>query len=183
MRWLSGVMAAAALIFCLGAARAEEGKEIDCKDTGLGFEAPGFKVTCRDYSDPVASSGGQTFALKRMTLHALSESDGTFLDAIDDRILGTTRVFYHKTSVEGDVGRYFTGDFTQWSDSEDVGSFDVKHFSAKFRGDKEPLDCVAFRRLGGRRYSGVGGMTVGIACSLAGPAHADDAMKRFSEGN
>jgi hypothetical protein len=184
MRGFSMMLAAAGMVAGFSAAAAAvEGKPIDCSDTSMNFEASGYQLACKDYSDPVASTGGQTFALKRMTLHALSEREGTFLDAIDDHILGTTRVFYHKTSLENDIGRYFTGNFTQWSDSEDVGDFDVKHFSATFENDKSPVDCVAFRRLGGRRFSGVGGMTVGIACSQGGRAQADDALKHFSEAN
>jgi len=184
MRGFRMMLAAACMVAGFGAAAAaNDGKSIDCSDTGMTFDAPGYKITCRDYSDPMASWSGQSFALKRMTLYALLESDGTFLRAIDDHILGSTRIYYHKGSVETDVGRYFKGDFTQWSDSEEVGDFDVKHFSAKFEGDKEAVDCVAFRRQGGRRFSGIGGLTVGIACSLLGREKADAAMKQFSEGN
>jgi len=184
MRGFQMMLAAACLAVGFGAAAsANDGKPIDCGDAGLKFDAPGFKTTCKDYSDPTASTGGMTFALKRMAIHALSESDGTFVDAIDDHILGTTRVYYNKTSLENDISRYFNGDFTQWTDSDEVGGFDVKHFSAKFRGDQEPLDCAAFRRLGARRYSGISGMTVGIACSLAGRDRTDEALKHFAEGN
>ena len=98
---------------------------------------------------------------------------------IDDRIIGSTRVFYNKTSMQNDIGRYFKGNFTGWTEEEDIGNFDVMHFSATFGSDKEQVECLAFRRLGARRFEGIGGKTVGIACSAENRAHAMDAVKHF----
>jgi hypothetical protein len=59
----------------------------------------------------------------------------------------------------------------------------VKRLTADFKDNSDPLDCVAFRRLGGRRFEGVSGMTVGLACSADGRDHALAALKRLSGGD
>jgi len=184
MRWVKGVMLAG-VILAFGAAtgQANEGKKIECKETSLEFDAPGYQVECKDWSQDSVNVSGGTIAVKIFNLHAVSEADTTFLDVMDDHILGSTRVFYHKTSLEGDVGRYYTGSFTDWADEEDVGDFTVKRFVADFKDGSDRLDCLAFRRLGGRRFEGVSGMTVGLACSASGRDHALAALKHLSAGN
>jgi hypothetical protein len=181
---MKAVMLAAAIVMLgAGGAHAGEGKTIDCKETRFKFEAPGYEVDCKDWSQDSVNVGGETIAVRVFNLHAVSHADGTFLDVVDDHILGSTRVFYHKTSLEGDVDRYYTGNFTGWADEEDVGNFTVKRLTADFKDGGDPLDCVAFRQLGGRRFQGVGGMTVGLACSTDGRDHALAALKHLTGGD
>jgi hypothetical protein len=82
--------------------------------------------------------------------------------------------------MQSDIDRYFKGNFTGWADEEEIGGFDVKRFSAQFGSDKTPIECIAFRRLGPRRFEGIGGKTVGIACSVQGREYAFNALKHFT---
>jgi len=186
MRRFAGVLslvialAAGGLTYSNGVRAEEDEHKVDCAETGMKFDAPGYEVTCEDHSDNSAGAGELTVGVRLFVLHAMSEKDVTFLDVIDDRIVGSTRVFYNKTSLESDVDRYFKGSFTGWADEEEIGGFDVKRFSAVFGSDKTPLDCLAFRRLGARRFEGIGGKTVGIACSMQGREYALGALKHIT---
>ena len=186
MRRISGVLslaiavAAGALSYSGDLRAAEDESKVDCAATGMKFDAPGYEVTCEDHSESNASAGELSVGVKLFVLHAISEKDVTFIDVIDDRIVGSTRVFYHKTTLQSDIDRYFKGSFSEWADEDEVGGFDVKRFSAQFSGDKTPIDCIAFRRLGARRFEGIGGKTVGIACSMQGREYAVNALKHFT---
>jgi len=177
-----GVLAigSSALLHPSAARAAEDDHKVDCAETNLKFDAPGYEVTCEDHSERSAGVGELTIGVKIFVLHAMSEKDITFLDVIDDRIVGSTRVFYNKTSLESDIDRYFKGRFTGWADEEEIGGFDVKRFSAVFGNDSEPIACLAFRRLGARRFEGIGGKTVGITCSAQGHEYAVGALKHFT---
>jgi hypothetical protein len=185
MRRFAGVLSLAAAMAVGGlmsavAFGADDEHKVDCAETGMKFEAPGYEVTCEDHSD-TAGAGEVTVGVKIFVLHAMSEKDVTFLDVIDDHIVGHTGVFYHRTSLQSDIDRYFKGSFSNWADQEEIDGFDVKRFSAVFGNDKEPLDCIAFRREGARRYEGIAGKTVGIACSMQGRDYAVNALKQFNK--
>jgi len=181
MSWMKSAMLAAVIVaFGTTTGNADEGKKIDCKETPFEFDAPGYEVGCKDWSQDSINVSGGTIAVRIFNLHAFSRADSTFIDVMDDRILGSTRVFYHKTSLEGDVDRYYSGSFTGWADEEDVGDFTVKRVTADFKDGSDKLDCLAFRRLGARRFEGIGGMTVGLACSEQGRDHALAALKHLT---
>src|SRR5437868_5483015 len=82
-----------------GDARADDGKPIDCKDTDMVFKAPGFTVTCKDYSDPTAlsSSGGMRVEF----LSAVGESAEQILGVADIRALGG--IYLKRRGLEEDI--------------------------------------------------------------------------------
>jgi hypothetical protein len=185
MRWWGGLLIAVlgatwAATIDGAAAWANDLKPIDCSETNLKFEAPGFEVKCRDASRGDIGVGEALVGAKVFTLHAWSDAEVTFLDVISDHLVGNTRVFYYRTGLKNDIDRYYTADFTDWKDDDDIGSYEVKQLTAKFKSDRAPLECIAFRMLGGRRFEGVSGMTVGLACSDLGREHAHAALKKFT---
>jgi hypothetical protein len=183
MRFLKSV--GAALAFCAlaaVAAQAEQGKEIDCGETGFSFDAAGYEVDCKDASQDSMDVGGGTISVRIYNLHAWSQADATFLDVIKDNILGSTRIFYRKTSLESDITRYYSGNFNGWTEEEDVGNYTVKRVTADFKDGNDPMQCYAFRQLGARRFEGVSGMTVGLVCSMLGPDKAMEALKHLAGG-
>jgi hypothetical protein len=181
MRFMKSIAAALVLSGLTAvAAQAEQGKTIDCSETGFSFDAPGFEVDCKDASQDSVDVGGGTIAVKIHNLHAWSSADATFLDVVKDYILGSTRIFYRKTSMESDITRYYSGDFKGWSEEEDVGNFTVKYVTADFKDGNDPMDCFAFRQLGARRFEGVSGMTVGLTCSTLGRDKALNALKHLA---
>jgi hypothetical protein len=176
---MKGVFLAAAAILCVAGARADDGRSIDCGETGLKFEAPGFTVKCEDYSRSSISVGELNAASQTYSLYAFSEADITFLQVYSKRVLGGTRLYIKKRSLESEIGDSFSGaKFSDWNAKDDIGDFEVKHVNIAF-GSGEPEECVAFRKLGARRYEGVTGLTVGFACSGNGRDHAVDALKNF----
>jgi len=179
MRWLNGAMLAAALTACLTAtAHAEEGEKVDCKETSLQFDAPGFTVKCKDYSRASLSVGEVNAATKTYSLFAISEADLTFLNVFSNHVLGGTRLYYDRRSLESEIEDHFDGKFSGWASEEDVGGYEVKRVTVAFKND-DPMECIAFRKMGARRQQGVSGMTVGFACSGSDRQHAVAAMKQF----
>jgi hypothetical protein len=179
MRWTTGVaLAVACAVAGFGTARAE-GTKIDCKETDLEFDAPGFTVDCKDFSRSSISVGEMNAATRTYSLFAMSEADLTFLNVFSNHVLGGTRLYFNRTSLESDIEEHFTGKFSGWTDAEDAGDYTVKTVDATFKSG-DPMECVAFRKLGARRQEGVSGMTVGFACSDSGREKALDAMKRFT---
>ena len=162
-------------------AQADARKTIDCKETSFKFNAPGYKVDCEDASQDSVDVSGGTISVKIHNLHAVSQADATFLDVTNDHILGSTRIFYRKTSLESDITRYFSGDFNGWADEDDVGDFTVKRVTADFKDGNDPMECLAFRQLGARRFEGVSGMTVGLVCSMQGRDKAMAALKHLAD--
>jgi len=174
-------LAAGILLLGIAGARAEDGKTVECSDTPLKFDAPGYDVSCKDLSEASMNAGEQSAALKAFTLHAMSKTEATFLDVVDYHVAGNTRIVYSAGSVQSDVERLFGAKFANWSKDSDIGGFEVARVSATFN-NADPLDCIGFQRLGGHRWGGVGGMTVGLSCSVLGRDHAVEALKHFSGG-
>lgn len=182
MRWMREIfLPAAALLLGLSASvgRADDGTEIDCKKTDLNFEAPGYTVKCSDYSRSTISLSELSAASQTYVLFAMSEADITFLQAYSKHVLGGTRIYIHKRSLQSELENNFSFKFSDWGDEADVGDFEVKHVTITLDSG-EPSECVAFRKLGARRYEGVSGLTAGFACSGNGRDHAFDALKRFA---
>jgi hypothetical protein len=174
-----GLLAVAVATSCIGVALADEGTKVDCKETDLAFDAPGFTTDCKDYSRSSISVGEMNAATRSYTLFAMSEADLTFLHIYSTRVLGGTRLYFDRRSLESEIEDHFSAKFSAWSDAEDIGDYEVKKVDASFKSG-DPMECVAFRKLGGRRQEGVSGMTVGFACSGTGRDHAVDTLKRFA---
>jgi hypothetical protein len=170
--------AAALLVLSAGAAQAAESADIDCKKTNLEFEAPGFTVDCKDYSRNSVSVGELNAATQTYGLFAVSQADVTFLQVYSKAVLGGTRIYIHRRSLESELEGSFSSKFSNWGDEEDIGDFEVKHVTVT-SGSGEPADCIAFRKLGARRYEGVSGLTAGFACSGSGRDRAFEAVKSF----
>jgi hypothetical protein len=183
MRWMKVTCSAAAIAaLAVGALSASpswaEGEKIDCKDTNLTFDAPGFTVSCKDYSDNSISTGELNAATKTFTLFATSEQDLTFLHVFSNRVVGGTRLSFTRRGLESQVEETFPAKFTGWGSEEDHGDYEVKHVTAAFKGD-DPMECLAFRKESGRRLEGITGMIVGFTCSGEGRDRALNAMKLF----
>lgn len=181
MRWMRGVIlaAASAAAVSVGAAAQAEGVEVDCKETDFEFEAPGFTVNCKDYSRNSVSGEELSAGMKTYTLFAISEADLTFLHVFSNYVIGGTRIYLLRRSLETEIEDSFTAKFTNWGAEDDIGDYEVKHVTAAFEND-EPVECLAFRKLGARRHEGVSGMKVGFACSASGRDHALNALKRLA---
>jgi hypothetical protein len=179
------ILAAATLLLVLsgsvGAARADDGREIDCKKTNLDFEAPGFTVNCKDYSDNSISVGELNAASRFYGMFAMSEADITFIQAYSKAVLGGTRIYINRRSMESELGDTFSSKFSDWGDEDDIGDFQIKHMTVTANSG-EPADCIGFLKLGARRYEGVSGLTAGFACSASGRDKALAAVKRFVGG-
>jgi hypothetical protein len=177
---MRGVILAAVALLVLsgGAARADEGREIDCKNTNLAFEAPGFAVNCKDYSNNAINVGELNAASKFYGMFAISEADITFIRAYSKAVLGGTRIYINRRSLESELSDTFSSKFSDWGDEDDIGDFQIKHVTVT-SGSGEPADCIGFLKLGARRYEGVTGLTAGFACSGSGRDQARDAVKRF----
>jgi len=161
-----------------GAARADEGREIDCKKTNLHFEVSGFTTHCKDYSDNSINVGELNAASQFYGMFAISEADITFVQAYSKAVLGGTRIYINRRSMESELGGTFSSKFSDWGDEADIGDFEVKHMTVTSNSG-EPADCIGFLKLGARRYEGVSGLTAGYACSGGGRDKALDAVKHF----
>jgi hypothetical protein len=181
MRCVRGMILAAAAMVMLSsaAARAADGVEIDCKETDLQFEASGFEVKCKDYSQSTIALSELSAASRTYTLFAVSDAELTFLHVFSNYVRGGTRIYMHRRSIEKEVEDNFEARFSDWASAEDVGDYEVKRMTAVFEGD-DPLECLAFRKLGARRGEGVSGMTVGFTCSAGGRDQAMAALKNFA---
>jgi len=177
MRWGMLAPAVALLVVYAGAAGAD-GVEIDCKKTDLAFDAPGYTVKCEDFSRSTISLSELSAASQTYSLFASSEADITFLQAFSRRVLGGTRIYLQRRSLQAQIEEAFSSTFTEWGDEADIGDFEIKHVNVTFESG-EPSECIAFRKLGARRYEGVSGLTAGYACSGNGRDHALDAVKTF----
>ncbi|GAB2177942.1 hypothetical protein DLREEDagr8_35000 [Dongia sp. agr-C8] len=173
------ILAAATLLaLCGGAAHGDEGREIDCNKTNLKFEAPGFTANCRDYSDSSISVGEMNAASQVYSLFAVSEADITYIQAYRKAVLGGTRIYFHRRSLESELEDSFSSRFSDWGDEDDIGDFEVKHVTITSESG-EPADCVGFLKLGARRYEGVSSLTAGYACSGSGRGKALEAVQHF----
>jgi len=179
MRLWGLVLAAAVVAASIAPARAE-GVEIDCKETNLKFEASTFKVTCKDYSRSTINLSEISAASRTYTLLAMSEAELSFMHVLSNHVLGGTRIYLKLSSLEGQIEDNFGAKLSNWGDEEDIGDYEVKHVTAVFKND-DPVECLAFRKLAGRRGSGVSGVTVGFSCSADSRDKAMATMKSFIE--
>ncbi|WP_459856735.1 hypothetical protein [Dongia sp. agr-C8] len=174
---MTSFAAAAFLALSAVAAQAEKGKEVACSETDFDFEAPGFEITCKDYSRAAVSTGQSLAASKSYSLYAYSAKDSTFLDAFSDYIVGAT-IYYTRRSMESDLETSYTAKFSDWATLDDIGDYELRNVTVTF-DDGEPLECVGFRKLGARRWEGINGLTVGLSCSDDGREKAFETVKLF----
>lgn len=172
------LLALSELVLSGATARADEGREIDCKKTNVNFEAPGFTTHCKDYSDNSIDVGELNAASQFYGMFAMSEADITFIQAYSKAVLGGTRIYINRRSMESELGDTFSSKFSNWGDEDDIGDFKIKHVTVT-SSSGEPADCIGFLKLGARRYEGVSGLTAGFACSAGGRDKARDAVKQF----
>jgi len=170
--------AAALLALSGGTAWADDGREIDCKKTNFDFEAPGFTAHCKDYSDNSVNAGELNAATQFYGMFAMSEADITFIQAYSKAVLGGTRIFFYRRSMEAELESTFSSKFSDWGEEDDIGDFQIKHVTVT-SGSREPADCIGFLKLGARRYEGVASLTAGYACSAGGRNKSLEAVKRF----
>ena len=158
--------------------RAEDQKQkVDCKETDLGFSAPGYTVTCTDLGKATMDVDGTFGARKTDKLEADSDADQTFLVVIDNRPIG--QFYLRRASLENDVESYFNGGtFKEWAPGTAVAGFEVKEFVGE-SDEGSPMDCVGFRHQGARRYDGIARLVVGLACSTRGRARSYEALKHL----
>jgi len=179
---MRGVILAVAMalpVLSGGAARADDGREVDCTKTNLQFEAPGFTVNCKDYSRNSVSVGELNAATQFYGMFAISEADITFIQAYSKAVLGGTRIYIKRRSLESELEDTFSSKFSDWGDEADIGDFEIKHVTVTANSG-EPADCIAFRKQGARRYEGVTGLTAGYACSGSGREKALEAVRQFA---
>jgi hypothetical protein len=177
MRRVKTVVAAALLSLLAASASAADPKPVECGETDLTFDAPGFEVTCKDYSRSSVSTGQSVAASNSYSLYAYSAADLTFLDAFSDHIV-SAGVYYTRRSMEADLESNYTAKFADWATLEDIGDYELRNVTVTF-SDGEPMECVGFRKLGVRRWEGINGLTVGLACSDDGRNKAFEALKVF----
>lgn len=167
MRWLKGVLAAAALtVLSAGAARAEEGTKMDCADLDMALKAPDFKVTCKDYSD--SSALGNAGGLRAELLYAVSESREQVIAVWDIRALGG--IYLKRRGLEEDVRDFFPAEkLDEWKTAAPAAGFELAEYVNRRSGSSEE-ECVAFRRQmtrrnGGGGDSGFGRIVLGFGCT------------------
>jgi hypothetical protein len=175
---LAGLTAVAAVALAANAwAEDSKGKKIDCSDTAMSFSAPGFTVTCTDYSNGNVSNGFITTGVRTELLEADADDRQTYLAVVDQRVLGDYAM--RRYSIIDDVRSYFNEtDFDDWTLVDDFQGFQMANYTGH-TDSGSPTDCIAFRREVTRRYNGVGRLVVGIACTLRSRDAALDALKKL----
>jgi hypothetical protein len=178
--WLKRLLLAAGIVGVLGAGNLradDEKKEVDCKETDLGFSASGYTVKCTDLGKSTMDVDGTFGARKTDKLNADSDAEQTFLIVIDNRPIG--QFFLRRASLENDVESYYSGGtFKNWTAGTAVAGFEVGEFDGE-SDEGSPMDCIGFRHQGARRYDGLARLVVGVACSLKGRTHSYDALKHL----
>jgi hypothetical protein len=156
----------------------EEKKVVPCTETTLKFDVPDYKVECEDRSDGSVNVDSMSVGVRIYTLHAFSAKEQAFLDVVDDHILGSSYIFYNRHGFQADIEQRYDARFSDWGNPDEIDGFEVRPVSVRFEGD-DSVDCLAFRKEGPRRYSGIGGITVGMTCSYKGPDNARSVLKQF----
>ncbi len=125
-------LAASMAMLSIGTAQAE-GVEVDCKETNLKFEAPTFKVTCKDYSESSISLSEISAASRTYTLFAMSNAELSFIHVLSNHVLGGTRIYLKLRSLVCRSKMDLDAKLSNWGDEEDVGDYEVKHVTASLR--------------------------------------------------
>jgi len=174
--WSLSLIAGVAL--CAGAqADDDKGKSIDCSDIAMKFAAPGYTVTCKDFSDGNVSNGYVTTGVKTEVLEADSTDQRTYLAAVDQRVLGDYSM--RRYSMIDDVLSYFNEQqIDDWTPVADFAGFQMANYTSH-TDSGSPIDCIAFRREVTRRYNGIGRLVVGISCTLRNRDVAIEALKKL----
>lgn len=174
MRNVSRVLAAAAgLVLLCGVALAKDGKPIDCSDTDMKLDAPGFTSTCTDYSDPsvMSNAGGARVE----ALSAKSEEREQYIFVVDMRALGP--IFLKRRGFEEDIRETFSNEsLTGWQTTNEVAGYEI----AQYTGQDLDEQCIAFRRTLYRRDAGFGRKLLGIGCTTRERGALIETLKQLS---
>jgi hypothetical protein len=175
---LAGLRLLSALLV-LGTPRAEDAPPaIDCAETDLAFAVPGYTVKCSDLSKNALNVGESFAAARAHKLMAESNTEGAFLMVMDIRPLGN--IYLKRRSLSADVEDYFSGGaFRDWKADSTRSGFEVETFTGESNGG-EALNCIGFRRQGARRYSGLGRLVIGMACTYGDRERVLDALKQLT---
>ncbi len=164
MLWKNVAAFAVAVFALCAAARAEEGKVIECSETAMTFDVPDFKVTCKDYSDRTALSNAGAFRIE--VLSAVSEAHQQVLVVADVRAVGN--VYLYRVGLEEDVHNSFSNEtLRNWKETGEVAGYEF----AEYNGRDLDENCIAFRRTmtrrnGGVGESGFGRKVIGFGCTM-----------------
>lgn len=161
-----------------GAAADDTDNKIDCGQTSFAFEGPDYDVTCRDLSKAMmVVQSDAVGARKTQQLFAYSVNSGTFLVAVDNRILGDDRIYLARQSLQSNVENYFSNtSFSHWAAETAVTGFDAAEFDGGPK-DEPSMSCIAFRREVSRHREGLRRVVVGLACTTGERSQAYDALK------
>jgi hypothetical protein len=157
---------AAFLMLSAIGASAEEGTKLDCADMDMQFKAPGFEITCKDFSDPSAVSNAGRLRAER--LYAFSESQEQFIVAWDVRALGS--IYLKRRGMEEDMHDFFPDEkLDEWKVTAPVEGYEFAQYVNRRSGSSEE-ECIAFRRQmtrrnGGAGDSGFGRIVLGFGCT------------------
>ena len=163
-----------ALAFGIRGAHAEDGRSVDCGDIAMKFTGPGFKVTCMDFSDHTALSGGTRVEL----LSAQADDEQQILNALVIRALGS--IYLKRRGMEEDVRSYFSEENVRdWQQTDNVAGFEFAQYTGK-TDEGGPAKCIAFRRQINRRYEGFGRIVVGFGCATHGREQLIETLKMLT---
>ena len=182
MRLMKG--AALALLLSVAStvgAQAEEGTKMDCSDTDMALSAPGFKTTCKDFSDPTAVANAGKLGVE--LLEATSEKQEQYIAVWDVRAIGN--IYLVRKGFEEDVRSNFPSEeLSQWhATGAPVAGFEYAEYDNRRSGSSEE-ECIAFRRQMTRRNagygeSGFGRIVIGIGCTGRGRDELIDTLKHL----
>jgi hypothetical protein len=181
MHWMTRLAAAMAFsALATGTAQAEEGQKIDCADMAMQLKAPGFEITCTDYSDrsAVANSG----RLRAELLSAISESQEQVIRVWDIRAIGS--IYLKRRGLEEDLRDFFPDEkLDEWKVIEPVAGFESAQYVNRRSGSSEE-ECIAFRRQmtrrnGGAGDSGFGRVVLGFGCTTATRERLIETLKQL----
>ncbi|HVO01587.1 MAG TPA: hypothetical protein VMT54_05260 [Candidatus Cybelea sp.] len=168
------LLAACILALMAGTARADDKeKTIDCGETDLKIESSGYTSKCYDLSDATLNVDTTFAARKTYELFAVSDADLTLIDVIDNRDLGN--IYLLRRGLDTDIGSYFNVAVANWKATSGASGFEAAEFDGGPK-NRQPLQCVAFRRPVTLRGPGYGRVVVGVACAAGNRKQAYDAI-------
>jgi hypothetical protein len=167
-------LAVAGLWLAAGPARADgEGKDVDCDDIAMQFDAPGYSMTCKDFSDPTAKGGGA----KVEQILIRSDDRQQILVAVDMRALGA--IYLKKRGLEADVQDDFSSEkLGGWKQTDAVAGWEFAEYTGEDDGG-DIAECIAFRRQMNPRGGGFGRKVIGFGCTSGDRADIVATLKKL----
>ena len=162
------------------AAAEDHGKPMDCADLAIKLNAPDFKLSCKDFSDPSALSNAGKIQAELLT--AISEKQEQFFAVWDIRAIGG--IYLKRQGLEEDVHGFFPDEkLTQWKKTDDVAGYEFAQYVNQRSGSSEE-ECIAFRRQMNRRNGGIGDsgfgrVVLGFGCTVGDRAALIESLKQI----